>query len=125
MSGTTTSPTVASKVTAWGSPAISVVAQLTFLTAMLVAWKVGNTEALTLLFGTAAANATTVVNFWLGSSSGSQKKDDALVTAAGQPNAPIIAAPLPGTTTTTSTTTAATQPSAHPAVTPNPAQPAP
>lgn len=39
-------------------------------------------EILSILLGALATNFTSVVNFWIGSSSGSAKKDEALANAA-------------------------------------------
>jgi hypothetical protein len=83
MSQTTSEPKVPveTKAAIWGAPVVSVIAYLVFLLALAVAYLVKNDNLLITLCGVAAANGTTVVNFWLGSSRGSQDKD---VTIASQ-----------------------------------------
>ena len=60
----------------WGAPIISL-ATLGLLAAALVvnALIFKDQQANTLIIGSVIANATTAVNFWMGSSHGSQKKD--------------------------------------------------
>lgn len=61
-----------------GAIAISSVALLTFTGALIASFVTGDAGLLNLTVGAAIANATTAVNFWLGSSSGSQKKDETI-----------------------------------------------
>ena len=103
MSATTTTtpppaptPAVPAPVTSgWGATVISVTGMAIYLAAIGVAYLKGNDTLLTALCGVAATNATTIVGFWVGSSSGSQKKDDnlAIAAAAGLPVAPKLAVP--------------------------------
>jgi len=67
----------------WGAIIVSVVTLLTFTGALVVAYIKGDPALLNLTVGAAIANATTAVGFWLGSSSGSQKKDDLIRGALG------------------------------------------
>jgi hypothetical protein len=60
----------------WGAIIVSVVTLLTFTGALVVSFFFKDSGLLNLTVGAAIANATTAVGFWLGSSSGSQKKDD-------------------------------------------------
>jgi hypothetical protein len=62
----------------WGAIIVSIVALLTFTGALVVAFFLNDPALLNLTVGAAIANATTAVGFWLGSSSGSQKKDDVI-----------------------------------------------
>ena len=64
-------------VSTWGAIIVSVVALLTFTAALVVAF-FNDKSLLQLTVGAAIANATTAIGFWLGSSSGSQKKDDVI-----------------------------------------------
>lgn len=95
MSGNTTPPTVppTDKIGTVTPLVISIFAEAIFLAALGIAWWTKN-ENLGILLGVAASNATTVVSYWLGSSSGSKAKD---ATIAAQTT------PAPGTTTTTTT----------------------
>ena len=69
-------------VSLWGAIIVSVVTLLTFSGAIIVAFYIKDTSIggplLQLTVGAAIANATTAVGFWLGSSSGSQKKDEVI-----------------------------------------------
>jgi hypothetical protein len=60
----------------WGAIVISVLAMLTFIVSLAFAWKSGDAGLLNLMVGAVISNASTAVAFWLGSSSGSQKKDE-------------------------------------------------
>ncbi len=60
----------------WGAIAVSVLTLITFVGALIASFITKDSTMLSLAVGAAVANATTVVNYWLGSSSGSQKKDD-------------------------------------------------
>jgi len=76
----------------WGAIVVSVVTLLTFTGALIVSFFFKDPNLLNLTVGAAIANATTAVGFWLGSSSGSQKKDDVIgATLAGR-----LAARQPG-----------------------------
>ena len=77
----------------FGSVAVSLFAEAIFVVALGIAWWTNN-PALPVLLGAAATNATTVVGFWVGSSTGSRTKDQ--VRAARH-------VPPPGTVTTTRT----------------------
>jgi hypothetical protein len=65
----------------WGAIIVSVVALLIYLGALGVAYSLKSDTMLNILIGTAAANATTVISYWVGSSASSSKKDDVI---AGQ-----------------------------------------
>jgi hypothetical protein len=67
----------------WGAIIVSVVTLLTFTGALVVSFFFKESGLLNLTVGAAIANATTAVGFWLGSSSGSQKKDDLIGAALG------------------------------------------
>ena len=75
MSGTIPAPPASSPaVTLWGAPVVTVLAYGTFLAAIIVALIVKNDTLLVALCGAAATNATTAVQWWLGSSKGSADK---------------------------------------------------
>ena len=84
MSGSTTAPapTPADASRRTGAVVVSVVAQATFLIALVaacaIAWIKNDYTLLIALAGAAATNATSVVNYWIGSSAGSDKKTDLL-----------------------------------------------
>jgi ABC-type uncharacterized transport system permease subunit len=60
----------------WGAIAISVLASLGFITALVIAYISHDTTSQSLLVGAIISNFSTAVSFWLGSSMGSQKKDE-------------------------------------------------
>jgi hypothetical protein len=62
----------------WGAIIVSIVTLLTFTGALVVSFFFKDPGLLNLTVGAAIANATTAVGFWLGSSAGSQKKDDVI-----------------------------------------------
>ena len=80
----------------WGAIVVSAVALLTFTGALVVAFVIKDPALLNLTVGAAIANATTAVGFWLGSSSGSQKKDDVIgaALAMGTGTVTVAAAPV-------------------------------
>jgi hypothetical protein len=63
-----------------GAIIISALVLLIYAGAFAVAYMLKSDVMLNVLVGTAATNATTVVGFWVGSSAGSQKKDDTIAT---------------------------------------------
>ena len=77
-------PTSATTMT-WGAIAVSVLVCLIFVVAFAVAYFSHDTTSLSLLVGAAIANFSTSVSFWLGSSAGSQKKDERIAQLAGKP----------------------------------------
>ena len=87
----------AKTVSLWGAIIVSFVTLLTFTGALVVSFFFKDSGLLNLTVGAAIANATTAVGFWLGSSSGSQKKDDVIGAAlrAGQAAAPLVTAIRP------------------------------
>lgn len=79
-------------VALWGQISTSAITQIIFMVLAIYAFVAKNEQMELLVVGAAIANATTVVNYWLGSSSGSKAKD-ATIAAAGP--APSIAGPAP------------------------------
>ena len=79
------------KMRIYGTVSLSVLAYLTFLGAMIWSFVLEDSTMMSLTVGAAVANATTAINWWLGSSKGSEKKDD--VIAASQPPAQGNAGP--------------------------------
>jgi hypothetical protein len=73
----------AKTVSAWGAIIVSIVTLVTFTGALVVSFFFQDSGLLNLTVGAAIANATTAVGYWLGSSSGSQKKDDVIGAALG------------------------------------------
>jgi hypothetical protein len=85
-------------VSLWGAVIVSTVTLLTFTGALVVSFFFKDPGLLNLTIGAAIANATTAVGFWLGSSSGSQKKDDVIGAALGVRGgaaAPVVTAISP------------------------------
>ena len=72
-------------VSLWGQIGISILAQLIFAGTVVVAFFLHDANILLLVVGAVIANSTATIQFWVGSSSGSQKKDDAVIAAAGKP----------------------------------------
>jgi hypothetical protein len=62
----------------WGAIITSALSGCGFLAALLVAYMSKDQANLSLLVGAVVTNFATVVSFWLGSSAGSQKKDEIL-----------------------------------------------
>ena len=60
----------------WAKPSISVFALGIFLVAFVVAYWSKDNTSLSMMMGAAIAMAQQVVNYWMGSSSGSTKKTD-------------------------------------------------
>lgn len=83
-------------ISAWGAIAVSTVSLLTFTGSLVVSFLTKDAGLLNLTVGAAIANATTAVGYWLGSSSGSQKKDDTIAASvAALPPANPAPAPNP------------------------------
>lgn len=78
----------------WGAIIVSIVTLLTFTGALVVSFFFKDSGLLNLTVGAAIANATTAVGFWLGSSSGSQKKDDVIGGVLSGPAGVGAAAPV-------------------------------
>lgn len=60
---------------------VSIVSLIIFVIALVVAWKTDDPNR-GILLGMAGSNATTVVGYWLGSSTGAQKKEDTIAEIA-------------------------------------------
>ena len=91
MSATTTQPpTLAARVSEYGTIIVSAMVLAVYLIALVIAYLKANDTLLTTLLGIAGANATAAVQYWLGSSFGSNKKTDLM---AGGSSAPPPAAP--------------------------------
>ena len=71
---------------AYGAPVVSALVLATFAVVMALAFTralpPGSETTLTMLLGTLAAMATSVVSYWVGSSAGSARKDAALAESA-------------------------------------------
>ena len=65
-----------SVVMVYGSIITSVLSSAAFITALILAYLSKDQEHLGLLIGAVIANFSTVVSFWVGSSAGSQRKDE-------------------------------------------------
>jgi len=72
-----------------GAVATSVLALLLFAAALAAAYVMKDQTAISLLDGAVVSMATSVVSFWIGSSAGSQKKDQMLASSIPVP-APIV-----------------------------------
>lgn len=77
-------------VRGWGTVGLSILAYVTFIGALVWSFIVKDNTMMSLTVGAAVANATTAINWWLGSSKGSEKKDDVIATSR-----PIDGAPRP------------------------------
>ena len=103
MSGATTPPApavqsapAAQTEPTWAKPGISIYALTIFVIAFGIAYMSKNDASLTMMMGAAISMGTSVVNYYLGSSSGSAQKTAIMST-------PVT--PPPGTTTTTTAVT--------------------
>jgi len=70
----------------WGAIAVSITVLVTFVGALVVSFFIKDQTMMSLTVGAAVANATTAVGYWLGSSRGSQQKDETI--AASHPTPP-------------------------------------
>lgn len=102
MSGTAPEPGAAPSQQ--GAVVTSIIAQVTFIGALLfsgyLAWSKQDTASVSLftaLAGMAGSKAGTVIDYWLGSARGSQAKDVTIAALAGS-IAPAAAPTAPGTT---------------------------
>lgn len=78
-----------------GAVIVSIVAMVIFFGALVIVYVTGNTTQMGIMVGSAVTMAGTVVNFWVGSSSGSQKKDATIAAQAGVPPVtPVVVAPV-------------------------------
>ena len=84
---TALTPPIPSEPT-WAKPAISIFALVVFLAAFGIAYLAKDSGALTLMMGAAISMAGTVVNYYLGSSSGSAKKTEIAAVAADPAKTP-------------------------------------
>lgn len=70
---------------------VAIVAQLTFLAALgaawFLAWNMKDNTLLITLSGAAAANATTVINYYIGSSASSARKTEIIAASPAIPTA--------------------------------------
>lgn len=60
----------------YGAIAVSILTLLTFAGCLVIAYVSRDQTSIALLVGAVVANASTAVSYWLGSSRGSQKKDE-------------------------------------------------
>ena len=67
-----------------GAIVISALALLIYAGAFAVAYFMKSETMLNVLIGTAATNAAAVVQYWVGSSAGSKKKDDTIATISAK-----------------------------------------
>lgn len=74
MSATTTPAATQQPEPIWAKPSIAVYSLSLFVLGLGVAWWAKNDSALTLMEGAIVANATTVISYYFGSSSGSAAK---------------------------------------------------
>lgn len=79
--------------TPWLQPSLGMLIQGIFVAALVIAYISNDSNALTLMYGAIIANSTTVINFYYGSSKGSQEQRDAIATKlnGGQPEQPPMA----------------------------------
>jgi hypothetical protein len=64
----------------WAKPSIGIFSFVLFAAALFVTWKYDKEQAFNLLIGAVIANATTVIGYYFGSSSGSAHKTELLTT---------------------------------------------
>ena len=75
-------------VTLGGQIATSALSLLIFAGCLVVSFYLKDQQMELLVVGAAIANATTVVNYWLGSSSSSKAKDDTIAASLPVPPTP-------------------------------------
>jgi hypothetical protein len=79
----------------FGAILTSLVTMLAFAVALVFAYIYKDTQNLSLIIGAIIANATTVVSYWLGSSSGSARKTEIIASTV-----PVVPIPQAVVTTT-------------------------
>lgn len=86
----------------WPQPTLGALILSIFVAGLVLAYLSGDQAALTLMYGAVIANATSVIQFYFGSSRGSQTKDETIAAAAklgaAQPDQPVaiaVANPAP------------------------------
>jgi hypothetical protein len=112
-------PAVSSDGPWWTKPSIAAYALTIYGCAIAGSFFLTDTTLKNLMLGSAIGLATTVMNFYFGSSSGSQKKDDTIA-AQGASLAVSTPAVAPVTTTTTATAAGETTTVTAPAEPPKP-----
>ena len=70
---------------AYGAIATSILSSLAFGAALIISHLSGDQTNQSLMIGAVISNFTTTVSFWLGSSFGSQKKDEVIAQQQGRP----------------------------------------
>ena len=110
MSGTdttdTTSPALPERLTEYGTLVTSIIFGGAFVAALVYAYIAKDTDSKNLLVGAVIANANTVVQFFLGSSRGSQMKDKTIAAiATSNPSPTPTLPPAPAFTPTGPATT--------------------
>ena len=76
MSGSAPPPVAPSAEPYWAKPSIGIYTLVLFLAALAVSWWLKDNTAFDLMIGATIANANTVIGYYFGSSSGSEKKDE-------------------------------------------------
>src|SRR5262245_13978362 len=69
----------------WAKPSIGIFSFVLFAAALFGTWKYDKEQAFNLLIGAVIANATTVIGYYFGSSSGSAQKPALLATPPPRP----------------------------------------
>jgi hypothetical protein len=120
VSGTTAPPAPAtpSSEPVWAKPSIGIYALTLFVLALGVAVYAKNENGIALMIGAIISNATTVIGYYFGSSSGSTKKTDLM--AANPAPVPLPLPTEPAMVTRTTSTSQTTTPIPTPAPTPIP-----
>jgi hypothetical protein len=104
----------------WIRPIVSVIGLGIFIFAFVIAWLAKDDTSLKMLMGGALAIGMAVINYWLGSSSGSDRKTEMLAMSPPVPGMTMSSSPSPPASTITVTAPA---PMPGVTVTPSPAVP--
>lgn len=103
MSGSITTPsTKTDTINAYGKVVVSIVVLILFgaVTTLVLTHTIPSSESATMVVGSVLTMAGAVVSFWIGSSSGSQSKDEKIAAQLPPPAPPT---PPAGSTTVTAT----------------------
>src|SRR6266436_4450849 len=73
-----------------GAIVISCMACISFFAALVIAYLSKDQTNLAMLLGIVAGGFTGTLNYWLGSSSGSQKKDDIIASSVPVSSVPVV-----------------------------------
>ena len=103
-------PTLATRVMEWSRPVIGVLSLALFAAAFVIAATQKDNAVLQILVGAVVSGFSTILSYYFGSSSGSEKKDTVIASQLGGAPSPASLSRAP---TSTAPTSAVPPPPAH------------